>query len=112
MKHLMTLLALSICHVSFAVEIECTATDSSGLNMEIVHDLNLNAHGPLDSIQGSSVANAFISSSNGHVVFNITDLETGVNLSTIGSPVEGRMVEALAQFSSSRWFKIQCNNKL
>lgn len=62
MKHLMTLLALSICHVSFAVEIECTATDSSGLNMEIVHDLNLNAHGPLDSIQGSSVANAFISS--------------------------------------------------
>ncbi len=112
MKYLMTLLALTICHGTFAVEIDCTATDSSGLNMEIVHDLNLNAHGPLDSVQGSNVASAFISSSNGHLVFNITDLETGVNLSTIGSPVEGKMVEALAQFSSSRWFKIQCKNKL
>lgn len=112
MKYLMITLISIAFQSAFAVEVNCTATDSNGFSTEINHDLNLNAHGPLDNIQGSDIASAFISSSNGHLVFNITDINTGVNLSTIGSPVEGKMVEALAQFGPSTWFKIQCNNNL
>lgn len=92
----------------FAVPVNCVITDSNGLNQTIVHDLNLNAHGPLDRINDSDVSTGFISSSNGHIVISLTNRDTGVTLATTGSPINGKEAQSQAIYSPDSWINVNC----
>lgn len=92
----------------FALPVSCTITDSNGLNETIVHDINLNAHGPLDRINNSEVATGFISSSNGHIVISLTNRETEVTLSTTGSPINGKEAQSQAIYAPDSWINVNC----
>ena len=102
------LIALFVSSVASAVPVNCVITDGNGLEKTIVHDLNLNAHGPLDNITGSTIGSGFISSSNSHLVISLSDIRTGVTLSAYGSPVDGKSVLAQAIFGIDKWINVEC----
>ena len=107
MKKIIGALLLTQSAIAFAVPVKCNFKESTNKSQELVHEIDLYRHGPIDTFS-TDLTSGFISSTKGHLTVTIIEKETGLTSNFYGTLDENHGLGGSVIYNENKWLQIDC----
>lgn len=107
MKKIFTSILLMTSLSTFAVPVKCILKESTNNIEEVMHEMDLYRHGPINAFS-TELTTGFISSTKGHVTVTVIEKETNMTSNFYGTLDEKHGLGGSVIYNENKWLQVDC----